>query len=284
MVEKKNTVKAVKVKEKVLSAPEPTLVNERDIAMDFAAAVHKKFDTLIKATVLFGSQAKNTATASSDIDIVVIIDDASVEWDLELIAWYREELGKLINESRYGKDLHINSVKLSTWWQDLMHGDPVVLNILRYGEPLIDIGGFFKPLKVLLLQGRIYSTPEAVYAALQRAPSHLSRSKNATITAVEGIYWTFVDSAQAALMTAGKLPPSPEHVTDLLKETFVDSGMLKTEFVRWYRDVFVLHKGIMHGQVSTVRGADIDLWQDRAEQFMRVMTQIIDKLLESKKE
>ena len=113
---------------------------EKDIAMDFALKVHKKFDRLIKASVLFGSQVKGSATATSDIDIIIVVDDASINWDLELIAWYREELGKIIQASRYAQELHINTIKLTTWWQDLSYGEPVVINILRYGEVLIDIG------------------------------------------------------------------------------------------------------------------------------------------------
>ena len=257
--------------------------SERDIAIDFASAVHKKFDTLIKATILFGSQAKHTATASSDIDIVVLVDDASINWDLELVAWYREELGRIIANKKYNRELHVNTIKLTSWWYDLLNGDPVVLNIIRSGEVLIDIAGFFKPLKVLLSQGKMHSTPEAVYTALQRAPSHLARSKYAELGAIEGVYWTMVDSAQAALMTAGQLPPSPEHLPIMLRDTFVDKRLIKQELVTWMRDVYALHKAIIHGQVTNLRGADIDLWQSRAESFMKSMTNLIDQLIESNK-
>jgi len=245
-------------------ATPPTLVTEKDIAMDFAAKVHKKFNTIIKATILFGSQAQNKATSSSDIDIVIIVDDAAIEWDLELIAWYREELAKLIASCEYSKDLHVNTIKLTTWWNDLMHGDPVILNILRYGQALIDIGGFFNPIKSLLAKGKIHSTPEAVYAALQRAPAHLARSKLAELGAVEGVYWAMVDSAQAALITLGKLPPSPEHISKMLKENFVDNKMLKMEYVSWFRDIYSVQKGIAHGQIRDIKGLEIDSWQDRA--------------------
>ena len=258
------------------------ILGEKEIAMDFAQKAYVKFDKMIKASVLFGSQAKNTASSGSDIDIILIIDDAAINWDLELISWYREELGKIISAQNYSKELHINTIKLTTWWQDLMHGDPVVLNILRYGEALIDSGGFFNPLKALLLQGRIKSTPEAVYAALQRAPAHIARSKAAEAGAIEGVYWAMIDSAQAALITAGKLPPSPEHIPEMLKETFVDSGMLKINSVRAIRDLYVLHKSISHGQVSDIKGVELDQWQDTAEKFLLEMTKIIDVLLEKK--
>jgi len=36
-----------------------------------------------------------------------------------------------------------------------LRGEPVVMNIIRYGEPLVDFGGFFTPLKVLLQKGKI---------------------------------------------------------------------------------------------------------------------------------
>lgn len=273
----KETSSIKRRKPEISSSP----LHERDMAMEFAANVQRRFDNIVKATILFGSQATQTAKPSSDIDIVIIVDDVSINWDLELTAWYREELGKVVASHVYPYELHINTIKLSTWWNDLMYGDPVVLNIIRYGDPLIDVGGFFKTQKALLAQGKIHATPEAVYNALQRAPLHLARSRHAELGAIEGIYWTMVDSAQAALMTAGLLPPSPEHVPQMLKETFADKGMLKTEQVSWYRDVYGLHKAIIHGHVTNIKGADIDIWQSRAETFLKRMTAIIDQYLQA---
>jgi len=262
---------------------EKKVMGEKNIAMDFAVKVHQKFDKMIKASILFGSQAKNTATSSSDIDIIIVIDDASINWDMELIAWYREELGKLVGKQNYGKELHINTIKLTTWWQDLLNGDPVVVNVLRYGQALIDSGGFFNPIKSLLLQGKIKSTLESAYASLQRAPSHLMRSKTAVISAIEGVYWTMIDSAQAALITAGKTPPSPEHIPEMLSESFVDKGMLKMNYVRSLRDLYLIHKAISHGEIRHVKGQEIDQWQNTAEQFLNEMSRIINQVVDSKK-
>jgi len=260
-----------------------TIKNEKDIAFDFATKVHQRFGILIKATVLFGSQAKNTATPNSDIDIIIIVDDSSIKWDLELVAWYREEISKLISKEDYRRDLHITTVKLTTWWNDLINGDPVVINILRYGEVLIDSGGFFEPLKALLFQGKIHSTPEAVYAALQRAPVHILRSKNAVLGAIEGLFWAMVDSAQAALMTAGKLPPSTEQIPRMLKEEFVDSGIMKNDFVISMRDLYNLHKSISYGDIRFIKGSLIDQWQKTTEEFLLEMTRIVNYLIEKNK-
>lgn len=259
--------------------PSLKLLNEHDIALDFATKAYQKFTKLIKSIILFGSSVKQTSIASSDIDIIIIIDDAAVQWDQELIAWYREELGKLIKANPYKKELHINTVKLTTWWQDLIRGDPVVINIIRYGEALIDFGGFFNPLKIMLQEGKINSSPEAIYTCLQRAPQHLARSKAAELGAVEGIYWAMVDSSHALLIASKVLPPSPEHIPILLKENFVDKGLLKMKYVVWYRDLYMLHRKIVHGDLTDIKGMEIDDWQARADDFINVMAKLIEQII-----
>lgn len=278
---KKQTVKSTENKKSIISHEIPTLKlkTENEIAMDFAVKVYKKFNNVVKSIVLFGSTTKQSATPGSDIDIMVLIDDVSIKWDQELIAWYREELEKIIETSPYKKDLHINSIKLSTWWEDLMRGDPVILNILRYGEAMIDAGSFFNPIKQLLIQGKIKSTPEAIYSCLQRAPMHFARSKASELGAIEGLYWTMVDSSHAALIAANVLPPSPEHIPGELKINFVNSGKLKMKYVEWFRELNALHKKITHGEITDLKGIQIDDWQIKTEDFLRTMAQLVNELI-----
>lgn len=259
--------------------PTLNLVEETDIAMDFAQKAYQKFDKMIKSVVLFGSSVKKTTTAGSDVDIIIIIDDASVQFDQELISWYREELGKIIAGNPYKKELHVNTVRLTTWWQDVLRGDPVVINIIRYGEELLDFGGFFRPLRVLLQEGKIKSTPEAIYTALQRAPMHLLRSKQAEMSSIEGLYWAMVDSSHALLMAAKISPPSPEYIPALLNDNFVDKKLLDQKYISWYREVFAMHKGLVHGDIRDVKGSDIEMLQRKTEEFIGAMAETIKKIL-----
>lgn len=273
---------AKKIKEYSGKTPKPRtlgLLQERDIAYDFATKVYEKFDKIVKSIILFGSTAKRISASGSDIDIIMIIDDCSIQWDNELIAWYREELGKLIAANPYRKALHINTVRLSTWWNDMLIGDPVVINIIRWGEALIDFGGFFNPLKVLLQQGKIKSTPESIYTALQRAPLHMLRSKASVMNAIEGLYWACVDSAHAALIAAKQVPPSPEHITEMLKTEFADKNLLDEKYIVWYRDLYILAHKILHGTVTEIKGREIDLWTERTDEFVRAMAQLIKKII-----
>ena len=259
--------------------PSLQLKTEHDIAADFATKVYKKFDKIIKSIVLFGSTTKKKAVSGSDLDIIMIIDDVSLNWDQELIAWYREELEKITKVNPYRVNLHINTIKLSTWWQDLMRGDPVVLNVIREGQALIDFGGFFEPLKYLLVSGKIRSTPEAIYSLLQRAPAHITRSRVSELNAIEGLYWAMVDSAQAALIASNIEPASPEHIPIDLKEIFVNTNKLKMKYVIWYRDLLMLHKKIVHGDITDLKGAEIDDWQKKAEEFLTEMVRIVKEIV-----
>ena len=259
------------------------LMTDHEIATDFAVKAYEQFGKIIKSVVLFGSVEKKTISHNSDIDIVIILDDVSIQWTEELVAWYREELSKLLQANPYTGTLHINTIKLSTWWDSLLKGDPVVLNVIRHGFVILDNAGFVEPLKVLLMQGKIKGTPEAIYECIQRAPTHLARSRLAEISAIEGIYWSMVDSAHAALIAAEQFPPSPEHVIQGLKEVFVDRGILKMKYVLWYRDIFELHKKIDHKEISDMKGIEIDEWQERAEEFMEVMIKLVEKIIEANK-
>ncbi|MEK6913450.1 MAG: nucleotidyltransferase domain-containing protein [Nanoarchaeota archaeon] len=272
--EKKKKVLPKSVKK---NYPSLQLKMESDIAMDFATKAYETFNKIVKSIILFGSSVKQTSVAGSDIDIILLIDDVSIKWDQELIAWYRQELDNLLRKNPYKKSLHINTIKLSTWWEDLMTGDPTVLNVLRYGESLIDFGGFFEPLKYLMITGKIKSTPEAVYNCLQRAPTHIQRSKVAELSAIEGLFWAMVDSSHAALISAGITPASPEHIPNDLKEIFVDKGKLKMKYALWYRDLFILHKRISHGEITDLKGVEIDMWQERTNEFMRTMAELVNQ-------
>ena len=163
-----------------------------------------------------------------------------------------------------------------------MRGDSVILNILRYGEAMIDLAGFFNPLKALLIRGKIKPTPEAIYASLQRAPAHIARSKASEIGAIDGLFWSMVDSANAALIAANVTPASPEHISGDLKEYFVNSGKLKMKYVVWYRDLLMLHKKISHGEIKDLKGVEIDAWQERAEEFLQIMANLVKDLVGEK--
>jgi len=268
-------------KERITAKKYPTLniKTRRDIAMDFAEKVVQRFNTLIKAVILFGSTVKDSASAGSDIDIIIIVDDATIKFDEKFTIWYREELGNIISKNPYKPDLHINTVKITTWWEDLIRSDPVIVNVIRYGEVLIDVGGFLSPLKALLQEGRIKPTPESIYNVVNRVPGHIVRSRLAEMSSIEGCYWAYVECSQALLMALKILPPSPEHIPELLNEHFVKKGLLKKEVIKDYSDIYELHKMVIYGQIKNLDGKIIDNYQSKAEEYFKKTIKILNGIL-----
>jgi len=232
-------------------------VLDRDyrIAYDFAEEVMKKFKSVVKSIILFGSVAKREATPASDIDIVIIVDDASIKWDREAIAWYQEELKKIVSKKDEKERLHINTVTLSSFWENILVGEPASINILRYGIPILD-PGFIMPLKFLLYQGRIRPSQEAVYNCAGRVPWHMFRGKIKILGAIGDFYWA-----------------------ELLEKVFVANKKLDKQYVDWYREMYSLAHSIKNNETSNLPGRAYDLWLKRSEEFTNMMM----KLLESEK-
>lgn len=255
------------------------LAKDYDIAMDFAQKVLNKIGPPIKSIILFGSSSKEKSAPQSDIDLMIIIDDTTIGWDNEMVAWYREELGKIIQQNPYVKALHVNTVRLTTWWNEMIRGEPVVLNIIRSGLPLIDHGSFFTPLKSLLVQGKIKSTPEMIYVTLGRAPVHLVRSKASMMSAMESVYWSFVDASHAVLIAAKEFPSSPEQIPEIFKSLLVDKSLLNKKYLEWYQEVYTLTHKIFRGELTDISGETVQLWRERADEYLREMSSIVKKLI-----
>jgi len=271
------------MKKKVKKTKVSSLDSDRDIALDFAAKAYQKFRDVIKAIAMFGSSIKQKTTSKSDIDLVIIIDDCTVNWDDELIAWYREELAKLMAAQNYKKELHINTVTLTAFWEEVRAGEPLVINVLRYGEPLIDLGGFFDPLKVLLAKGKIRPSPEAIFTTMQRSGQHLIRANSNILNSIEGFYWAMVDASHAALMARKVVPPSPEHLQELLTEVFVKRGLLKDKYVSWYEETRKLAKEIAYGNINKVSGNKLEELEERTNQFVSALHELTKALIKDQK-
>lgn len=239
-----------------------------DIAYQFAGELFKKFPELVKSIVLFGSVYKQKAGESSDIDVMVVIDDCSIRITNTFVNWFNLEVANLIKliDSR----LHVNTVPLSVFWENVKAGEPVAINVLRYGVPLIDTG-YFEPLQFLLKKGRIKPTFEAISNCITRAPWHIVRADSKVLNAVMDLHWVMVDAAQAALMNNEQVPPSKEDIPNLLMRTFVKNRKLKKTYVNDFIELYHVAKMIEHGKVSEISGAKYDTYKKMAKRFYNKM-------------
>ncbi|MFH1174931.1 MAG: nucleotidyltransferase domain-containing protein [archaeon] len=247
--------------------------NDIHIATSFAKEIKKEMHQLIKEVILFGSTARRKEH-HGDIDVLVIIDDVSLNFTEELVQTYRIILYKIV--SKISKHLHVTSMKLTSFWEYVRAGDPVAINILRDGVALIDVG-FFDPLKLLLLQGRIRPSKEAIFSYYSRAPITLTNSKWHILQATLDLYWAVIDSAHAALMTIGEVPASPAHVHDLLNEKLVRAGLLQKKYAFVMKNFYDLSKAITHNEITDISGEQYEHYLAEAKDFVSRMEEFVKK-------
>lgn len=244
-----------------------------DTAYRFANEVYKELGSFIRAVVIFGSAARKTATSRSDLDILIIIDDLMMNMTPEVVEAYRLIVQRSI--VRVSTKLHITTLRFTAFWEYIRNGDPIAINLLRDGVALID-SGFFDPLQMLLKKGRIRPTQESIWTYYARAPNTLHNSKWHLLQGVLDLYWAVIDAAHAALMKAGEIPPTPEHVADLMEEKLVRKKLLEHRYVTIMRNFYRLMKMVTHREIVEIKGEEYDRYFRHAEDFVHRMRKIIE--------
>ncbi|MEM3374106.1 MAG: nucleotidyltransferase domain-containing protein [Candidatus Woesearchaeota archaeon] len=247
--------------------------DDLDIAYHFSAEISKEMGKLLKGIVLFGSTARKKKP-SHDIDILIIVDDLTVYWTKELVQTYRIIVDNLI--AKISKRLHITTFKYSYFWEMVRLGDPIVINILRDGVPIVD-REFFRPLQVLLYQGRIRPSKESVWTYYYKSPQMLQESKFKMISAVMDLYWAVIDASHAALMKINEIPPTPNHVADMVKEKLVDTSLIEKKYADVVKKFYDLSKKIEYREINEISGKDYDKYYKEAEDYVNRLKKFIEE-------
>ncbi|MBS3106260.1 nucleotidyltransferase domain-containing protein [Candidatus Woesearchaeota archaeon] len=242
--------------------------DELEIARKFTHAVQKEMGKFVKGVILFGSSARHTSTPNSDIDMLVLIDDLSTYITRDVADAYRIVIQRLINQN--SRRLHVVTLRLTAFWDYIRNGDPIGINMLRDGISMWD-SGFFEPLQLLLKKGRIRPTDESIWAYYLKAPTTLKNAKWHVMQGVVDLYWAVIDAAHAALMSQNAVPPTPEHVADMLDEVLVNKGLLEREYSKIMRNMYERAKMILHYELHEVRGIDFDHYLEDANRFVERM-------------
>jgi len=251
------------------------------LAERFSVLLKKELGDFVKSIILFGSAARaaehrkmpEKGLHEHDIDVLVIVNDLTMVMSPEVVEAYR-----VITENtaaKVSRRLHITTMKLTSFWEYVRNGDPVAINMLRDGVPLQDVG-IFEPLQMLLFQGRIRPTKESVWNYYARAPATLANANWHVLQATIDLYWAVVDSAHAALMKMGEVPPSPAHVADLIQSRLVRQGHLPKRYADTMRFFYDLSKKITHREIRDIPGKTFDQYAALARDFINAMKRVIE--------
>lgn len=240
----------------------------------FGFKLKEELQDFLLGVVMFGSTVRREATDKSDIDVLVVTDDTNFQISQAMISTYRLIVEKLL--IKISAKLHVTSMTFTSFWDHSRAGDPVVVNILRDGVAVID-SGFFDPLQRLLKQGRIRPTEESVWRYYGRAPKTLTNSRWHLMQASLDLYWAVIDAAHAALMQRKQIPPSPDHVADLLEKVFVKQKLLEKKYVQTMQKFYKLSKMIAHREIEEVKGEEYEKYYAEADAFVQRMKKLIEQ-------
>ncbi len=267
-----------KVQKRDIDRKAPYHKTDIDIAYDFARKIHKEFGTFLRAVVLFGSTTelkpeRQEVEQAGDIDVLLVVDDVTYFLSPEVVETYRVIVQRKIVET--SKRLHVTTLKFTSFWEYVRIGDPIGINMIRNGVALLDTG-FFYPLQLLLHQGRLRPTPEAVHAYYSRAPTTLYNSRWHIMQATLDLYWAVIDAAHAALMMHGMIPPSPKDVADALEEKLVKKRILDKKHVKTMRMFYALSKMILHHKIREMDGKTYEKHYADARAFLGAVKKIVE--------
>lgn len=244
-----------------------------ELAYKFTKKVHKEFGTFLRAAILFGSTTSPGEKKGGDIDILLIVDDVVYMLTPEVVEAYRVIIEKTIGE--ISKNLHITTLKFTSFWEYIRIGDPVAINMMRNGVALLDTG-FFYPLQLLLHLGRIRPTKEAVQTYFQRAPTTIFNSQWHILQATLDLYWACIDSAHSALMKMGEMPAPPKEVAALMTEKLVKKGLVNKKYPKIMDKFYRISKSILHREMKSITGKEYDGLLIDARDFVEAMRKIVE--------
>lgn len=245
-----------------------------DAAYKFSKDIFVKYPRVIKSIILFGSYSKGKETESSDVDVMIVMDDILNKLDETFLGVFYKDVDELVKKEKSIK-LHINFVTLTAFWKGVLTADPVSVNVLKYGIALMDTG-YFEPLQVLLQRGEIKPTEESVYAALSRSKLYYDSAKLRLAGAVLDLYWSVINSTQSLIMKNGDVPPSPEQIGEML-ESLQRMSVISKEDVDAFNELYSIGKRLMHNEKLDFRGVEVDSLMSKAAKLNEKIENIINK-------
>jgi predicted nucleotidyltransferase len=119
---------------------------------EFFLPLIEKFEDELKCMIVTGSAVRKERVEGSDIDIIILLDDHSEEYEKKDKKKTQKILKKI--ERKAGKedyDLHIQPPKtVSGWYSVLLQGKPWAITSMMFSKPLYDPDGFQKTTREII--------------------------------------------------------------------------------------------------------------------------------------
>ncbi|MFB6272642.1 MAG: HEPN domain-containing protein [Salinibacter sp.] len=227
------------------------------------------FGERLHRLILYGSYARGDATEDSDIDVLVVLNEAPDPSD-------REQAHEVTHPLREEYGAHVSPLVTS---RDRFntYNQPLYRNVRDEGELLVPHNN---PEAESALHHHTYplnisprGMQEATEDALTRAKNNLDGARRDFEAgdynrAVSGAYYAMLYAARAALNEAGKAPKSHQGVQHQLWETYVKDGPLDASYHSLLSQAEGERLDADYELTPSFSVEDAEQWITRAEDFV----------------
>ncbi|BBL45498.1 nucleotidyltransferase [Nanobdella aerobiophila] len=243
-----------------------------NIIINFSKDLIEKVDGLVKTIALFGSYAQNKENKKSDIDILILIDDIYAN-DLNIsIPFYFDNLNKILSKEEY-KKIHPTTLTLTKFWNMILNGDPLILDILRKSNVIFDSSGIYGSLKRMLENGMIKTSPEYLETMRNKSQELYNYSYFLINKSFESLYNSVIYLIQYYLIKNKINVYSPEDIVEKLEE-LKKNKKIKKDIVEYFREIYDTMKRLEHKDIDKI---DLDNFNKLLNKYID-FKEMIEKL------
>jgi predicted nucleotidyltransferase len=270
-------------KDKLKKAREKSKDRRIQKAEEFADKLVDKLGEKVMCVAVYGSVPEGRHTHESDIDTFVVLDDTKLGKDVPDDAKdkIRKKVTNLAKETDDRITIQYFSF-LTEFWDSIRKGEPLIVAVLRKGEPVYDVG-VFMPAKRMLERGKIRSSREAVQKRLKMAAAGYKKCEKRLKSSVpHTLEQSMANAGQAPIMLVGNTPPNKEDVGEKLREMFVENDLLDEEYVEIASDIHDFND-VAEKHPEEVTAQQVEEHMEKTDDFIRRMHKLVSQLGTRKK-
>jgi predicted nucleotidyltransferase len=265
-------------KDKLKKAKEKSQERRLQVAEEFAEKLVDKLGDKVKCVAVYGSVPEGRHTHESDIDTFVVLDDTKLEKDVPSDA--KDKIRKKVTKLAKDTDDRITVQYfsfLTEFWESISKGEPLIIGVLRKGEPVYDVG-IFMPAKRMLERGKITSSRESVKKRLKMAAAGYKKCEKRLKSSIpHTLEQAMANAGQAPVMLVGKTPPNKEDVAEALREMFVENDMLDEKYAEIAEKLHEFND-VAEKNPEEVTAEQVGEHMEMADDYIRQMHKLVGKL------
>ena len=165
------------------------------------------------------------------------------------------------------KNLKIYSYMLSEYFSNIMQNREEVFAEIKRAQVLYDPSGVIGPIKILIEEGKIKKTKEAMIQSIISIGDQKKEINSIKQNILSSIYSAVIDASQGPLHLKGMTNMIPSQIPTQL-EQFIKEKEITYRDIEIFKEIYEIYKAYEHGEIKDIPGKKLDQLIKKAEKFI----------------